>query len=241
MDSAFRIPHSEIRTCCMETSLHRQLKAHYAADASQQEVACEGYRIDAVRRGRLIEIQHGSLAAIRDKVAVLLQRHRVLVVKPIVARKYLIKLDRRGGNVVHRRRSPKRGQMLDLFDELVYFTRVFPHPRLALEVPLVEVEELRYPGHGRRRRRRARDFQIQDQRLLRIVQTHRFRTLADLRNVLPRKLPATFHTRHVAEALQVPRWTAQRVCYCLRETGAIHVVGKQGNALLYRKRRRAAA
>ena len=42
--------------------------------------------------------------------------------------------------------------MLDLFEELVHFTRVFPHPRLTLEVVLVEIEEWRYPGHGRRRR-----------------------------------------------------------------------------------------
>ena len=44
-----------------------------------------------------------------------------------------------------------RGTFVDLFDELVHFTRVFPHPRLALEVVLVEIEEWRYPGHGRRR------------------------------------------------------------------------------------------
>ena len=40
----------------------------------------------------------------------------------------------------------------DLFDDLVHFTRVFPHRRLTLEVPLVDIEEWRYPGHGRRRR-----------------------------------------------------------------------------------------
>ncbi len=225
----------------METSLHRQLKAHYAPDDSQQEVACEGYRIDAVRNGRLIEIQHGSLAAIRDKIAALLKNHRVTVVKPIVTKKQLLKLDSRGGKVVQQRLSPKRGKLLDLFDELVYFTRVFPHRKLILEVVLVEVEELRYPGHGRRRRRRERDFQIEDQLLARVVETHKFRSLADLRKLLPKKLPKTFHTGHLAEGLEVPRWTAQRIAYCLRETGAIRSVGKQGNALLYRQPGRAAA
>ena len=78
----------------METSLHRQLKAHYAAKAGQQEVVCGDYRIDAVRRGQLIEIQHGSLAAIRNKIARLLEDNRVKVVKPIVAKKYLVKLDK---------------------------------------------------------------------------------------------------------------------------------------------------
>jgi len=225
----------------METSLHRQLKEHYARDVSQIEVACEGYRIDAIRGSRLIEIQHGSLSAIRDKIAALLENHRVTVVKPIVALKHLVKLDKRGGKVVDRRRSPKRGQLLDVFDELVYFTRVFPHRQLVLEVALVEVEELRYPGHGRRRRRRANDFEVEDQRLVEIVDTRRFRTLADLRKMLPRGLPTAFHTGHLAEGLEVRRHIAQRIAYCLRETGAIYTVGKQGNAVLYSRRRKAAA
>lgn len=225
----------------METSLHRQLKAHYARDESQIEVALGDYRIDAIRGGRLIEIQHGSLAAIRDKIANLLEDHCVTVVKPIVALKHLVKLDERGGEVLDRRRSPKRGQLLDVFDELVYFTRVFPHRRLVLEVALVEVEELRYPGHGRRRRRRANDFQVEDQRLVEIVETRAFRTLADLRKMLPSGLPASFHTGHLAERLEVRRHIAQRIAYCLRETGAIHPVGKQGNAVLYSRRRRTAA
>ena len=139
-----------------------------------------------------------------------------------------------------RRASPKRGRLLDLFDELVYFTRVFPHKRLTLEVVLVDIEELRYPGHGRRRRRRENDFQIADQRLVRVVQSHSFRTLSDLRRLLPAELPPTFHTGHLATALQVPRWIAQRIAYCLRETGGVRVVGKEGNAILYRYSRRVA-
>jgi len=225
----------------METSLHRQLKAHYAGDNGQIEVIYDDYRIDAIRNGRMIEIQHGSLAAIRDKIAALLKNHRVTVVKPIVALKHLVKLEKRGGKVVNRRKSPKRGQLLDVFDELVYFTRVFPHRQLLLEVVLVEVEELRYPGHGRRRRHRANDFQVEDQRLVKIVDTCRFRTLADLRKMLPRGLPTAFHTGHLAEGLEVRRHIAQKIAYCLRETGAIHTVGKQGNAVLYSRRRQAAA
>jgi hypothetical protein len=225
----------------METSLHRQLKQHYAAQGAQCEVVLAGYRIDAVVDGRLIEIQHGSLAAIRDKIAALLVKHKVTVVKPIVATKQLVKLDKRGGSEISRRLSPKRGRVLDIFDELVYFTRVFPHKRLTLEVALVEVEELRYPGHGRRRRRRENDFQIDDQRLVRIAETHTFRTLGDLRRLLPTEIPVTFHTGHLATAMKVSRGIAQRITYCLRETGGVRVVGKEGNAILYRYTRRAAA
>jgi hypothetical protein len=224
----------------METSLHRQLKEHYAADATFREVSLAGYRIDAIQGKRLIEIQHGSLAAIRDKIAVLLGTHSVTVVKPIVATKQLVRLDKRDGLEISRRLSPKRGVVLNVFDELVYFTRVFPHKRLTLEVVLVEIEELRYPGHGRRRRRREKDFQIADQRLLNVISSHRFRTLGDLRKLLPANLPATFHTGHLATEMKIPRGIAQRITYCLRETGGVRVVGKEGNAILYRYTRRAA-
>lgn len=218
----------------MESSLHRQLKALYADRGAQLEARLGSYRIDVVCDGELIEIQHGSLGSIRDKIRRLLQEHRVLVVKPLVTRKYLVRLDGRGGAVISRRLSPKRGQLLDLFHELVHFTQVFPHPNLVLEVPLIEVEEWRYPGHGRRRRWRERDHQVEDQKLLRLEQIHRFRAASDLLRLLPDDLPEMFHTGQLAACLGISRWVAQRVAYCLRRTGAAEEVGKQRNTRLYR-------
>jgi len=218
----------------METSLHRELKEHYARDAGRTEVVVDRYRIDAVVDDELIEIQHGPLSAIRDKVRKLLAGHRVRVVKPIIARKLLVKRTAKGQPVRSRRRSPKRGQLLDVFDDLVYFTRVFPHRRLTLEVVLVEIEEWRYPGHGRRRYRRDADHQVEDQKLVEIAAVHRLKTSADLRKLVPAEaLPDVFHTGHLAAALQVQRYTAGRIAYCFRQVGATRQVGKQGNTLLY--------
>jgi hypothetical protein len=221
----------------METTLHRQLKALYAGQEAVTEARLEGfaYRIDAVRGAELVEIQHGSLAAIRTKIADLLKSHQVLVVKPLVIRKELVSLSRRGGKEVSRRASPKRGTRLDLFHELVYFTRVFPHPNLTLETPLVEIEERRYPGHGKRRRWRAKDFVVEDQRLLSVTAVERFRSADDLWRLVPAGIAEPFHTADLAAALKIPRWTAQRVAYCLRHTGAADVAGKRGNAWLYRR------
>jgi hypothetical protein len=217
----------------METSLHRELKRLYAGPQAAEEVRVGPYRVDAVAGGQLVEIQHGALAAIRDKIRALLEDHAVLVVKPIVVRKLLVKCAGPAGAVVGRRLSPRRGRLLDLFDELVHFTRVFPHSRLTLEVPLVEIEEWRYPGHGRRRRWRLNDFQIEDQRLIAIDRTHRFRAAADLAALLPPGLPRPFHTGHLAELLELRPGQAARIAYCLREMGAVREVGKQRNWLLY--------
>ncbi len=162
-----------------------------------------------------------------------MKSHQVTVVKPIVAGKTIVKKAAKGGNVVSRRASPKRGQILDLFDELVHFTNVFPHARLTLEVLLVEIEESRYPGHGRRRRWRANDHEVEDQRLVAIHGKHRFRTAADVARLVRCPLPVPFHTGHLAQSLGVRRWAAQRIAYCLHRMGAMKAVGKEGNARLY--------
>lgn len=223
----------------METSLHRQLKEVYADDDARIEVPLGDYRIDCINGDELVEIQHGSLSAIRDKIRRLTRKHKVLVVKPIVMTKKLIKLDAPQGRVVSRRRSPKQGTLLDVFDELVYFTRAFPHKNLTLEVPLVEIEEYRRPGHGKRRRRRANDFVVEDQKLVRIDTIERFQSAKDLTALLPPSLPKPFHTGDIAAGLNIGRWVAQRIAYCLREMGAAKQVGKQGNALLYELKRAA--
>lgn len=217
----------------METSLHRDLKQHYADGDARFEVPLGDYRIDVISESQLVEIQHGSLAAIRDKIRVLLEDHDVTVVKPIVVRKTLVKQESKGGLVTGRRLSPKRGKLLDLFDEMVYFTRVFPHRRLTLDVVLVDVEEWRYPGHGRRRRWRKNDHQVEDQKLVAVHKVHRLKTAADLWRMIDCSLPPIFHTGHLAESLSVDRWIAQRIAYCLRKIGTVRQVGKQGNARLY--------
>ena len=218
----------------METSLHRQLKEVFRLPDSEIEVKVGRYRIDVVNEGRLVEIQHSGLSSIRDKVACLLKsKHEVEVIKPLIVRKKLVKLDAKHGRVVDQRWSPKRGTILDLFDELVYFTRVFPHRNLNLIVPMVEVLETRYPGHGRRRRRRKNDFLVEDRRLVNVETIDSFRSAADLHRLLPKSLPQGFDTGQLAKGLGLPRWQAQRIAYVLKNTGSAKAVGKNGNAVVY--------
>jgi hypothetical protein len=225
----------------MESTLHRQLKLHYGGSADDVEVQVDGFRIDAVVRGRLFEIQQASLGALRDKVRRLLERHKVVVVKPLVCRKYLVRRDHPGGDIVSQRYSPLRESVLNVFQDLVHFVTVFPHPRLTLEVVLVEVEEDRITRP--RRRRRGPDFRVADRRLTKVVSTTRLKTIRDMQKLLPGTLPSRFTTEDLAREAAVPRWLAQKMAYCLRTAGAIEAAGKQGNCWQYRlapRRKRAA-
>jgi len=217
----------------METTLHRQLKALYVDDPQRREVTVDGFRIDGVVDGTLVEIQCASLSAIRDKVRRLLDRHAVRVVKPLAARKLLVTRQRKNGPVVSQRHSPSRATAFQIFDELVHFVTVFPHERLTLEVLLVDVEEHRV--RRKPRRWRGKDYRVQDRLLRSVAERREFRTASDLLAFLPAGLPEEFTTADVAELASVPRWLAQKAAYCLRETGAVACVERRGRLRLYRR------
>ncbi|MBL8854889.1 MAG: hypothetical protein JNK57_13065 [Planctomycetaceae bacterium] len=217
----------------METTLHRQLKTLYAAPGDRLEQELGKYRIDVAKSDCLVEVQHSSLNAIRGKVSELLRRHRVVVVKPLVVKTRIVRLNRKGGQVVSRRWSPKRGQMIDLFDELIYFRELFPHPNLTLEIPLVQIEEWRFQGHGRRVRTRLSDHQVQDQLLLGVEQTVKLNRPTDLWNIVARPTQCEFSTQDLSKLWQVPRYQAQKIAYTLQHCEAIDRIGKSGNSWVY--------
>ena len=219
-----------------EKSLHAALKEWYAAPGDSTEQPVDGYVVDLVRGDELIEIQTRNFAAMKRKLAVLLERHAVRVVHPIPMRKWIVRLDRDGATVLSRRRSPKRGTVLDVFDELVSIAHLVAHPRFALEVLLVEVEETRQQdGRGSWRRR---GWSIHDQTLVGVKRRHRFHGPADFAALLPATLPEPFTSSDIAARFGIRRGQGQKIAYCLRHMGAIHVVGKQGNAYRYERSRR---
>lgn len=216
----------------MATSLHNQLKLHYVEDTSRHEVDLGNYRIDAIDADdRLIEVQCASLLAIRDKVRDLTQTHKVIVVKPLVARKKLLKKARRNGKVVSRRYSPNRETLANVFEELVHFTKAFPHPNLQLDVLLTEQEEVRVPA---KRKTWRRKHSVQDRTLIEVMETHSLTSAADLWTVLNLDVPDLFTTADLAAGGDMPRWLAQKAAYCFREMNYIEACGKQGNAIQYR-------
>ena len=220
----------------MERSIHHQLKRHYADGDENTEVTVGSFRIDAVRDNELIEIQCASLSAIRDKTRRLVKRHQLRIVKPIVARKRLTKVTKVGGLPLSSRMSPKTGDLLDVFEELIYFTRVFPHPNLVLEVPLVQVEEYRAPPAKKRKRRQRwkKKFQVADVKLLSIDKTIELRTTGDLIKMLGwKRRPKQFNTADLAKATGRPRWSAQQIAYVLRNVGAIKQVDRDKNGIVY--------
>lgn len=216
-----------------ESPLHRALKAWYASPGARQEVALEGFVADLVdAEARVVEIQTGGFGRIRRKLSTLLENHRVLLVHPIAAVRYIhwpIASD--DDQPRKPRRSPRRGAVADVLRELVSVPSLLDHPGFELEVALVAIDEFREPVV----RRGRGTFRVVERRLIEVMSTQRLCSSLDLFDLLHYSLPDPFSTADVAEALGAGRRLGQQWTYCLRETGRIEPVSKSGNAILYRR------
>jgi hypothetical protein len=213
-----------------EKALHAALKEWYAEPGDRVEVEVEGYFIDLVRGELLIEIQTGGFASIKRKLLALTEAHPLRLVYPIAHEKWIVKLDG-DGQRFSRRKSPKRGQVEDVFSELVSFPRLITRPNFSLDVLLIQEEEERIHVPGKAWRRRG--WVTHERRLLEVVGRHTFETGPDLAGLLPAWLPGEFTTADLAAALPCSRRLAQRMAYCLRHAGLLAPVGKRGRAIVY--------
>jgi hypothetical protein len=214
-----------------ETTLHHQLKALYAATPDQMERVYDGFRIDAVREdGELVEIQTANFGAIRPKLRRLIRKRKVTLVHPICQTKYIVNVDEKSGKVSSRRKSPKHGSWIDIFQELVYLTEIFPSPNLSLEILLTEEEERRNPDKRTRRRRRQAKG---ERRLIKIHDRRTLQTPEDFLSFIPADTPTPFTTRGLAASMGQEDRIARQVVYCLREMNLIQQIGKLRNHHLY--------
>jgi hypothetical protein len=214
-----------------EKSLHAALKQWYAQPGDRFEERVDGFIVDLRRGDWCIEIQTSSLHAIKRKLQTLLEHHRVRLVYPIAREKWIVHLAGRSGKVTGRRKSPRRGQLLDLFDELVSIADLVAHDNLALDVVMIQEEQVqRADGKGSWRRRGQ---SIHDRRLLRVIETVSFETKEDFRRFLPGDLPQPFSNANLAACAAISIYTARKITYCFRKIGIIREAGKQGRQFLF--------
>jgi hypothetical protein len=214
-----------------EKPLHAALKAWYAQPGDRFEVSVDGSIIDIMRDELLVEIQTRGFSALKRKLEKLVVSHTVRLVYPIAAEKWIVRLSDNGAVEQGRRKSPKRGSILELFRELVSLPHLISHPNFALEVLLIREEEVRQQGPARNWRRRG--WGTVERRLVQVVDRRLFATPADLAALLPPTLEEPFTAAGLAEAIHQPRWLAQKMTYCLRCMGALSEAGRQGRSTRY--------
>lgn len=213
-----------------ETSLHSELKRRLAQTGDMLEVPYDGFVIDIVRGDLLIEIQTRSFSSLRQKLASLLVQNKVRLVHPIPLEKWIIRAGS-DSSEQKKRKSPKRGRVEHLFNEMVYIPDLISHPNFSLEILLTTEEEIwQNTGAGSWRRK---GWQITDRRLLSIQESKVFASKEDYLALLPPGLPQPFTTLDLANHAGIHRRLAQKMAYCLKVNQIIRLDGKHGRAKKY--------
>jgi hypothetical protein len=206
------------------------LKAWVAEPGDQFEVRIGRFIADIVRGSQLIEIQTGSTSPLKRKLSALLKHHAVHLVIPIAQKKTIITLDGQG-KITSSRKSPKRGELLDVFHQLVSVRTLLGDANFSVEALLIHVEEIRRPRITRKRR--WKDWEVQERRLVEVFDHATFHHPGDFLVAIPSALEEPFTTADLARATGRPRRVAQQIAYCLREMGALAAIDRRKEGILY--------
>lgn len=213
-----------------ESPLHRDLKFHYKGEAGRTEQHIDKYVVDVLQGDQIVEIQTSNFGSMRSKLEDLHQDYQIKVVYPIAKKKVLV---RHHNGELLRRTSPKRGNLYEIFNELIALPELLEMSGVELEVAYVHIEETR--RYDRRRAWRRGHWVISRKSLVKLLDTECFQTTTDLFERVLGELTESFTTSDVRSKLGVNLNLAQKIVYCFHKVGFITSNAKQGKFRLYER------
>ncbi len=215
-----------------ERSLHAVLKNYIEPDTSLHEQKLSGFVADIYDGSRIIEIQTRNFYSLKKKLDTFLKLAPVTVVYPLPAEKYLSWIDPETGEIVSRRKSPRRGRPADIMNELIHILPYLKDPNLTLRLMYIDLEEYRLMNgwgkdhkHGGVRQERVPKALREDKTI---------RSASDYEYFLPEGLSREFTIKEYRSAAKVSLTCAKRAVYILCMMGITEKTGKRGRAYLYR-------
>lgn len=215
-----------------EKSLHAALKFYLEPDEGRHEVQVGRYVADIVNERGITEIQTGNFGRLREKLAFFLEHYPVTLVYPVAAVKWLVSVGGDGAQS-RPRKSPKPGGPWELLTELYSLREQLGRPGLGFCVPLLEVEEYRLKGGGRRGYTRWERMPV---RLLGEVWV---RDPGEAAALLPPGLPEVFTAKDFREKGRLSSMDGSLALAAAKALGAVERAGSRGRAYLYRQARQA--
>ncbi|MBQ4378257.1 MAG: hypothetical protein II821_03560 [Treponema sp.] len=179
-----------------ESDLHSTLKKLYALETNgQMEVKLDDTQwiCDIVSEdGNVIEIQTSNLSALTEKTQYILETGRkIKIVHPVTETKW-IELYGTNGELLHRKKSPKKASFYDSLRGMTQIAPLFLNKNCTLEVLYCEITEQRRKTespaqNATKSRRRLKDWLPMGKKLEKILRRERFKTREDWKKLVPEK------------------------------------------------------
>ena len=231
-----------------EKRLHKTLKRYFCDDENCHEVRIKpngdvgnkgesgkgGYIADIFREGEIIEIQTGSFYSLKAKLRFYLEQtdYIVTVVHPIAGIKYLSWINTEDGSIDSRRRSPKKGSLVDALPELFWLSDMLDNERLHFCFPILEIDEFRLlDGWSRDKKRGSNRFERIPTQLLDIECVAGKRVAS----LMPEGLPDEFTRSEFSKVTGLRGRKLYNAISLFCSVGALEKGEKRGRSLVYRR------
>jgi len=216
-----------------ERTLHAILKCYLEPDESNTEVKIGPYFADIKNDNEIIEIQTRNFRALKNKLEFFLEDNIVTVVYPIASTKWLIWLDTETGELSKRRKSPKEGQIYDIFSELYAIKPLLNHDNFKLKIILLEIEEYRYLNGWSKDKKKGSERM--DRIPKELIDEVCFSSVSDYIKLVPDTLPEEFTSKEFKKYTNTSLKTSQLGIGILFSLGIIERIGKSGRSYLYKR------
>ena len=186
--------------------------------------------------GEIFEIQTGKLYPLRDKIKFYMEQtdHRVTVVHPLTARKFVSWMDAQTGEIVKRNLSPHRQTPLHALAQLKPFLPYLGSPRFSLIFPAIEADEYRLlDGWGKGGKRGSHRYELMP---LALLEVYRFASGAELLSLFPEQTPTEFTAKEFGKITRLRGYALYDALAVFEALGAVQKIGKQGRANLFARR-----
>lgn len=211
-----------------EKSLHAVLKRMIEPDMARHEVKLGRYTADVFNERGVFEVQTRSIHRLKAKLAALLPYYPVTVVIPVVEEKWLINMDAKTGELLQKRKSPKRERPAGVLPALVYLKPFLQDPNLSFWLVRLAGEEVRLLTG--QKRHPARKLEFAPTAFRGAVRLH---DPADYAALLPGDLPEVFTSQELGKAMGLPAADRSAAANVLFTRGVLRRTGRQGSAYLY--------
>ena len=110
---------------------------------------------------------------IKKKLICLVKNHKVRLVYPVSREKWIVYIDPDTSDEIIKRKSPKQGKAIDLFDELIRIPALINKRGFQIEILHIQEEEVRCnDGKGSWRRK---GISIVERRLVKVYKSEIFK------------------------------------------------------------------
>lgn len=211
-----------------EKTMHAVLKKYFEPYSDNHETKIGDYVADIVGKNGIIEIQTRAFERLNKKLSAFLEYAKTTVVYPVSISNVICRIDENGE--ITRRKSPIKGSVLTLFDELYKISAHLTNERLRICVMLLKTEEYRKVCS---RKQSRKGFMRLERMPTRLVDEIYIDCPTGFAAFFPNNLNEPYTCAEYAAKSGVDQNTARLMLYTFTKANIVSRMGKRGNAYLY--------